>query len=78
MVIGRVSKMAMGRTMEFTTPSKMPARIKVEGVSIETPLTQSVASHSPNATSAARMRNPSIALSLLLSSAARRSISITR
>ena len=35
MVIGRVSNMAMGRTMEFTMPSNMPARIKVEGVSIE-------------------------------------------
>src|SRR5882757_7332551 len=65
MVIGRVSKMAMGRTMEFTTPSSMPARTNVEGVSMETPETQSVASHSPRATNAARMRNPSIVPSLL-------------
>ena len=64
MVIGSVSKMAMGLTTELTTPSKMPAMIRVAGVSIETPLTQSVASQIPSATSAARMRNPSIAPSL--------------
>jgi hypothetical protein len=34
MVIGRVSNMAIGRTMEFTTPSNMPARIKVDGESM--------------------------------------------
>ena len=31
MVIGSVSSMAMGRTMEFTIPSSRPARIKVDG-----------------------------------------------
>src|SRR5882757_3460581 len=65
MVIGSVSRMAMGRMMEFTTPSRMPARISVEGVSMETPDTQSVASQSPRATNTARTRNPSIAPSLL-------------
>src|SRR5258708_17034704 len=60
MVIGSVSNMAMGRTMELTTPNNTPARIKVAGVSIETPLTQTVANHKPSATMLARMRNPSM------------------
>ena len=38
----------------------MPARIKVEGVSMKTPLTQTVASQRPNATMQARIRNPSM------------------
>jgi hypothetical protein len=52
--------MAMGRTMELTIPNNTPARIKVAGVSIETPLTQTVANHKPSATMLARIRNPSI------------------
>jgi hypothetical protein len=34
MVIGKVSTMAMGRTMELTTPSVTPARINVTGLSM--------------------------------------------
>src|SRR5450631_512639 len=60
MVIGSVSTMAIGRTMELTIPSSTPARIKVPGVSIETPSTQTVASHKPSATMLARIRNPSM------------------
>ena len=45
MVIGNVSKMAMGRMTELTMPSSTPARINVRGVSMKTPLTQAVASH---------------------------------
>ncbi len=60
-VMGRVSTMAMGRTMELTTPNRMPARINVVGVSMNTPLTQAVASQRPSATRHARMRNPSMA-----------------
>jgi hypothetical protein len=62
MVIGSVSNMAMGRTMELTIPNNTPARINVAGVSIETPLTQMVANHKPSATMLARMRNPSMGL----------------
>src|ERR1700722_18790162 len=60
MVIGSVSNMAMGRMMELTIPNNRPARIKVSGVSMETPLTQAVANHKPSATMLARMRNPSM------------------
>src|SRR6266403_4134730 len=63
MVIGSVSNMAMGRTMELTIPSSTPARIKVAGVSIETPWTQTVATHKPSATMHARIRNPSMCVS---------------
>src|SRR6266404_2197443 len=63
MVIGSVSNMAMGRTMELTIPSSTPARIRVAGVSIETPRTQTVATHKPSATMHARMRNPSMCVS---------------
>jgi len=37
MVMGRVSTMAMGLTMELTTPSSTPARIKVSGLSMLIP-----------------------------------------
>jgi hypothetical protein len=57
--------MAMGRTMELTIPNNTPARIKVAGVSIETPLTQTVANHKPSATMLARIRNPSMCLHAL-------------
>jgi hypothetical protein len=46
--------------MELTIPNSTPARIKVAGVSIETPLTQMVANHRPSATMLARIRNPSM------------------
>src|SRR5258707_13082623 len=60
MVIGRVSNMAMGRTMELTTPNNTPARIKVTGESIETPLTHTVANHKPSETLRASMSTTSM------------------
>jgi hypothetical protein len=65
MVIGSVSNMAMGRTMELTIPNSTPARIKVAGVSIDTPFTQMVANHKPSAAMLARIRNPSMSLQAL-------------
>jgi hypothetical protein len=58
--MGKVSTMAMGRTMELTTPSNTPAISRVLGVSMVTPVTHRVATQRPIATMAARIKKPSI------------------
>jgi hypothetical protein len=59
-VIGKVNRIATGRTTALTMPSSNPASTSVAGPSIVMPGTHAVASQRPSAAIAARIKKPNM------------------